>query len=398
MKRIKDLAKKHFPYALEDRHYLHQHPELSGKEQNTAHYIVQTLNELHIPYKKDVAGYGIVALLNGDLAGNHCVALRADMDALPIQEISNKEYCSQVSGVMHACGHDVHVACLLGVLRMLNEIKHTFGGTIKAIFQPSEEVYDGGAPFMIDAGVLENPKVELIFAQHVTHGMECGKIGLCEGAFMASTDEIHIHIHGKGGHAALENEVINPILMGMELISQLTNYHTLNRSSPHNSVLAFGKFIAAGETNIIPNSAVIAGTLRTFNEKWRATMLITIKQIATMIEEKFGGEIAISIKNGYPVLVNEPTTTHRVKQYATDFLGVENVLEIPPRMTAEDFAYFLQQKPGTFIRLGVSNIAKNITATTHSNTFDIDESAIETGMGLMSYIALKELGLLQNVN
>ncbi|MEG1555621.1 MAG: M20 family metallopeptidase, partial [Bacteroidales bacterium] len=289
------------------------------------------------------------------------------------------------------CGHDIHVASLLGTLLILNDLKDRFSGTIKAIFQPSEEEYDGGAKFMIEAGVLANPEVNVIFGQHVTPGLEAGTIGLCEGPFMASTDEIHLTIHGKGGHAALLNEIINPILIGVDFLHEL--YAIIEKIKPLNipTVLSFGKFTANGLPNLVPDKAEIAGTLRTFDESWRETVLALIEEIAQKTVVKEGASCTVDIRRGYPVLCNEIETTRRVRQYAEQYLGKEAVLSIPPRMTAEDFAYFLQKKPGTFYRLGVSNQQKGITQKLHTAHFQIEEEAIRTAIGLMSWITINEL-------
>lgn len=389
--KTKELARHFFPEVLEFRRHFHRYPELSGKEKETAIYIAQVLDKIGIPYKKDIAGHGIVALLKGELPGNRTIALRADMDALPIEEVSDKDYRSQHSGVMHACGHDAHIASVLGALLILNSFKASFGGTVKAIFQPSEEDYDGGAPFMIQEGVLHDPEVDLIIAQHVTPGIESGMIGIKEGPFMASTDEIFINIKGKGGHAALVDEFINPVIIGMEILKNLNTFISKNQPEKIPTVLTFGRFIADGLTNRVPEEAQMAGTLRTFNEEWRNQALQNIEAIASETAQKHGGICEINIRHGYPVLVNDPATTQRIKQYAATFLGEKNVVDIPYRMTAEDFAYFLQEKPGVLYRLGSSNKEKGIIQSLHSNNFDIDESSLITGMGLLSWIAINEL-------
>lgn len=390
-RRIKQLAEYYFQRVVEERRHFHRYPELSGDEKNTANFICNILDELHIPYKNQIAGNGVVALLKGALKGDGTVAIRADMDALPIDELSDHTYRSNIPHVMHACGHDVHVASLLGTLYILNDLRGSFGGTVKAIFQPSEEAYDGGAPFMIDEGVLENPEVNVIFGQHVTPGIETGSIGIREGAFMASTDEIYLNILGKGGHAALIDETINPINVGMVIIEQLQQF-VKHHQPPHiPTVLSFGQFIANGLTNLIPDEAKIAGTLRTFDENWRKQMIATIEKMAVDIAASERASCKVVIKKGYPVLFNDPTTTRRVRSYAEKYLGKEHVIELTHRMTAEDFAYFLQLRPGTFYRLGTSNKAKGIDYSLHSNRFDIDEEALKTGMGLLSWITYCEL-------
>ena len=391
MEQIKTLAAHYYQQVVEYRRHFHQQPELSGKEKNTADYIIKVLKSLQIPFVEQISGYGVVALLQGNLQGNRTVAVRADMDALPIQEVSNQSYCSCNQNVMHACGHDAHLACLLGVLHILNDLKDNFGGTVKAIFQPSEEEYDGGAPFMIADGVLNNPEVDVIFGQHVTPEINTGSIGIREGGFMASTDEIYLTVVGKGGHAALVNEVINPITGGMAILEKLQQFVKKENIENIPTVLAFGRFIAEGLTNLVPNEAKMAGTLRTFDEVWRENVLENITKIAQETALQFGASCEVNIRKGYPVLTNDPEVTRRVKGYACDYLGEKNVIALEPRMTAEDFAYYLQKKPGTFFRLGTRNETEKKRHKLHSNNFDIDESALETGVGLLSWIVMNEL-------
>ncbi|MDL2296810.1 M20 family metallopeptidase [Bacteroidales bacterium OttesenSCG-928-E04] len=385
---VKQLAARYFAQMIEYRRYIHQNPELSGHEKETARYICQVLDQLAIPYRRNISGYGIVALLRGEKGEGKTVALRADMDALPIQEVSDKPYRSRVDGVSHACGHDVHVACLLGALHILNDLKSAFGGTVKAIFQPSEEEYEGGAKFMIADGVLED--VDVIYGLHVTPGIETGQIGVRSGAMMASTDELHLQIIGKGGHAALPDEVVNPIEMGIDIIREIENFTKNNNTRQIPTVLTFGRFIAEGKANVIPGIAKITGTLRTFDEGWRAEVLQQLKKITDQVADQYGGKVISDIRNGYPVLKNDEKLTKNFIQIAKSFLGDENVTEIPPRMTAEDFAYYLQKKPGVFFRLGTSNMSQNITQKLHTADFDIDERAMEVGAGLLAEIIMND--------
>lgn len=397
MNRIKPLALRYYAKLIEYRRHFHQHPELSGQEKETASYICKILDSLNIPYQANYSGYGIVALLKGAKKGEKTVALRADMDALPIQEENNTPYCSRNSGIMHACGHDLHLTCLLGALHILNDLRNEFGGYVKAIFQPSEEEFDGGAQFMIADGVLENPKVDVIYGLHATPGMETGSIGVRLGAMMASTDELHLHITGKGGHAALPAEVVNPIDIGMETISKIKKFVEYNNPDIIPTVINFGRFMAEGGTNIIPERAYIAGTLRTFDESWRTAILQKLKEIAENTAHQYGGKILPEIKNGYPVLCNNPEATENFIKSATLYIGIENIVEIPPRMTAEDFAYFTQKIPGTFFRLGTSNSKKGITSNLHRPDFDVDEKSIEIGSGLLAWITLQELTTNQKI-
>lgn len=391
MERIQKWGAYYLEEVIRLRQHFHQFPELSGAEFKTADKICEVLEKLNIPYTRHIAGEGIIALLTGDLPGTRTVALRADMDALPIQEENEVPYKSQNPQVMHACGHDVHIASLLGALMVLKKVQNSFGGTIKAIFQPSEEQYPGGALGMINENVLSNPEVDTIFAQHATPGIEVGCIGIRDGRFMASTDEIHITVTGKGGHAAMPHEYISPLKVGMELLREIEANVSKNQPKEIPTILAFGKFIANGLTNLIPNTAEIAGTLRTFDETWRDEAHQIIHKTAAQISQQSGASCSVIINKGYPVLINDSETTERVKKYAISLLGAEHVLSIPERMTAEDFAYFLQKKPGVFYRLGTSNNSKGITNQLHTSRFDIDEQALQVGMMMLSWIALNEL-------
>ena len=312
------------------------------------------------------------------------------MDALPITETNNCDYKSKNIGIMHACGHDVHSASLLGTAKILQELKNEFEGTIKLIFQPGEEKLPGGASLMIKEGVLENPKVVTVFGQHVFPSMEVGKVGFRKGMYMASTDEIYISVNGKGGHAAMVSEYNNPLLIASELLLNL-NEELMQKENIAPTVLAFGKIIGNGATNVIPEEVKIEGTFRTMNEDWREKAHEKIKMISSTIAKKHNAEIVVTIEKGYPFLVNDDEKTQKAKKAAEEFLGKENVEELPIRMTAEDFAYYSQQLPSCFYRLGTGNKSKGITSGVHTSTFDIDEKALEIGSGLMAWLAINEL-------
>lgn len=389
MKTIQQLTEKYFADIVGFRRHLHQYPELSGREVATAEFVCAQLDKLGIPYRKNVGGYGVVATLRGNLSdSNRVVAIRADMDALPIQETTGAPYSSTVPNVMHACGHDVHTAVLLGCLCVFSEMRDRFGGVIKALFQPSEEEYPGGAQPMIAAGALEEPHVDVVFAQHVTPEIETGKIGLRAGAFMASTDEIHLTVRGRGGHAALPHEFVNPIFPASAMLQKLTEIIKAKQPTAVPTLLSFGKFVADGRANVIPEIAELAGTFRTFDEAWRAEAHQIIYDTATRTAAQFGATCDVNIKKGYPFLVNDPDLTARARRNAQDFLGAENVIGLPHRMTAEDFAYFAQQRPALLIRLGT----KMATPThLHNSAFDIDENALKIATGLMCWLTLCEL-------
>lgn len=389
--KINTLASSIFKEVVENRRHLHAHPELSMQEKETAAFICRYLDKMGIPYKKFDAHYGVVALIEGMDAGKKVVALRADMDALPITEESSRPYKSQKDGVMHACGHDVHMASLLGVAHVLNQVKDEFCGTVKLIFQPSEEMYPGGASMMIKDGVLQNPDVDSVIGQHVDPSIDSGKIGLKAGMAMASTDEVYITVKGKGGHAATPELITDPIVTAAQILTALQQIVSRKASPKTPTVLSFGRFIANGQMNIIPDEASLEGTIRTFDEKWRAEAHLLIKNIAQSVAGALGACAEVNIKKGYPALYNNETLTQRCVKVAQEVLGAENVLEIDRRMTAEDFSYFAQLKPSCFYRLGVKSKNQNSKSNLHTATFDIDEEALLTAVRLMSELTIEEL-------
>jgi amidohydrolase len=388
---VKGKASEFLPEITALRRHLHMNPELSTLEHNTAVYLAGKLTEYGIPFKPGIGGNGIVATIVGTTPAGKTIALRADMDALAIQETKDVEYKSQNPGVMHACGHDVHMACLLGAARILNQMKSSFEGSIRLIFQPSEEKFPGGALAMIKDGVLENPVPERIFGQHVFPELEAGKIGLKAGNYMASTDEVYLTVYGKGGHAATPDLNIDPVLIASHIVVAMQQLVSRNAHATIPTVLSFGRFIADGRTNVIPEFVKIDGTLRTFNETWRAEAHKKITTLAQGIAQSMGGSCEVHIAKGYPFLVNDERTTLKTKALAIEYLGSENVVDLEQRMTAEDFAYYSQLIPSCFYRLGTRNEAKGITANLHTSAFDIDEQSLEVGMGLMAWIALNNL-------
>ncbi len=390
--KIRELSRIYFEDIVEIRRHLHAHPELSMQEHETSEFIAQQLDAMGIAYERGIAGTGIVALIPGNKGRGKVVALRADMDALPIDEANDVSYKSLNPGVMHACGHDVHMSCLLGATRILNELRDYWGGTVKLIFQPSEETAPGGAKLMIDEGVLQNPAPESIFGQHVFVPLPVGKVGVRSGKYMASADEIYLTVKGKGGHAATPHLNVDPIVIASHIVVALQTIVSRSAKASIPSVLSFGKIAGLGRTNIIPNEVKIEGTFRTFNEKWRAEALQQITDMAIGIAKGMGGDCDVYIEKGYPFLVNDDKLADAFRQYASDYLGNENVEELDLAMTAEDFAFFSQKLPACFYRLGVSSPDKGTGSNLHTPTFDVDENALEIGMGLMAYIACKELG------
>jgi len=332
-----------------------------------------------------------VVLIKGKNPNASTVALRADMDALPIVEENKVPYKSQNEGVMHACGHDAHTASMLGTAHILNEVKEDFEGTVKLIFQPGEEKIPGGASLMIKAGALENPKPASIIGQHVAPFIPVGKVGFRPGMYMASADEIYMTVKGKGGHAATPEYNIDPVVITSHIIIALQQIISRHASPKKPSVLSFGKVIANGATNIIPDEVTVEGTFRAMDEKWRVEAHQKLTKMAKSIADGMGGSCEIKVMKGYPYLENDPALTARSRRSAEEYLGKENVVDLDLWMAAEDFAFYTQQLDACFYRLGVRNEAKGIISNVHSSTFDIDENALEIGPGLMAWMAIREL-------
>ena len=389
--KIKQAAQNIHQQVIVNRRHLHAHPELSFEEYKTSAFVAQQLTQMNIQFIK-MANTGLVGIIKGELPSDNVIALRADMDALPITETNDVPYKSVNTGVMHACGHDVHTSSLLGTAKILNDLKSSFGGTIKLIFQPAEERLPGGANLMIAEGVLENPKPQAILGQHVMPLIDAGKIGLRSGKYMASTDEIYVTIKGKGGHGAQPQQNIDPVLIMAHMVTALQQIVSRNADPRSPSVLSFGKVIANGATNVIPNEVNLEGTFRTLDEEWRADAHHKMKTMAKGIVEGMGGKVDFNIVKGYPYLVNEEKLTANVKKYAIDYLGAQNVLDLDIWMAAEDFAYFSQATDACFYRLGTRNEARGITSSVHTPNFDIDENALNLSTGLMAFLAIKQLG------
>lgn len=387
---IQQLAKDFFAETVDIRRHLHKHPELSFEEYNTADFVKKQLEDLQIPYQI-MANTGVVGLLKGELAGDKVIALRADMDALPITEVEGRAYGSQNPGVMHACGHDVHTSSLLGVAKILSKMKSQFGGTVKFIFQPGEEKLPGGASLMIKEGVLQNPEPQAVIGQHVMPLMEVGKVGFRSGQYMASCDELFMTIRGQGGHGAQPHQNIDPIAITAQVITALQQVVSRFADPRIPTVLSWGKIEGKGATNIIPDEVKLEGTFRTFNEKWRAEAHQKMIKMATGIAESMGATCDFEVRHGYPFLVNEPVLTASARQSAKEYVGEENVVELELWPTAEDFAYYSQESNACFYRLGTGNKSKGIVSAVHTPTFDIDEQALELSIGLMAYITINQL-------
>lgn len=390
IEKIKALTEEIKDNIIAWRRQIHKSPELSFEEYETSQMIRNQLDSWGIE-NKIVNNTGVVATVKGRNPDYKVVALRADIDALPIQEISTAEYCSGNEGVMHACGHDAHTAMLLGVAYVLNQLKDSFEGTIKLIFQPGEEKLPGGASLMIEKGVLEN--VDAIIAQHVYPDLPCGEVGFYAGDYMASCDEINITISGKGGHAAKINERVNTTVAAAKILCAISELSSeFNKEKRENPIIiAFGSFIADGTYNVIPDKVRLKGTMRTFNEEERKLIKVKIKKICSDIAKEFGLKPWVHIEEGYPVLVNNVSLMKSLRKSAAEFLGEDKIKDIPQLMTAEDFAWYSHKVKACMYRIGTSNVEKGVVFKQHTPTFDIDEDAMETGVGLMAYLALKTL-------
>ncbi len=383
--RIQELAAQYAPSIIEIRRHLHAHPELSYQEFETSAYVQRQLTALGIPYRV-MAGTGVVGLLEGKDPGSRVVALRADMDALPIQEANDIPYKSTRPGVMHACGHDVHTSCLLGAARILKELRNEWRGTVKLIFQPGEEKNPGGASLLIKEGVLENPAPSAIFGLHVHPQLETGKVSFRAGMVMASADELYITIKGKGGHAAAPHLTADTVLIASQIVVALQQVISRNRDPHQPSVLSITSIQGGYTTNVIPAEVKMMGTFRAMNEDWRFKAHTLIRNTVEGIAQSLGAEVDLHIDVGYPTVYNNELLHEKARALAIDYMGSDKVEETELRMGAEDFGYYSQKIPGCFFRLGVMNQEKGIVSGVHTPTFNIDEAAIQTGMGLMAWL------------
>ncbi len=389
--RIKSLAKEIKSEIIGVRHSIHSNPELSFQEENTATLVENYLQNLGLETHR-ISGTGVWAMIHGELGEGKTIALRADLDALPIQELSDKSYASKNPGVMHACGHDVHTSSLLGAAKILCSLKSEFKGAIKLVFQPGEEKLPGGASLLIKEGILNNPKVDAIIGQHVMPFINTGNVGFRKGLYMASTDEIYITINGKGGHGAMPHLCVDPVATAAQVIVSLQQIVSRKAKPILPTVLSFGKINSnGGATNVIPNSVSIEGTLRTLDEQWRSEVKDLIKTLVNSTAASFGATADVRIVDGYPYLKNDENLTGKLWGFANEYMGDEHVEELDIWMAAEDFAYYSQEVPACFYRLGTRNEQKGITSAVHTNTFDVDEDAIEDGCGLMAFLAYSAL-------
>ncbi|WP_276370858.1 M20 family metallopeptidase [Chryseolinea sp. H1M3-3] len=389
--KIKALSQEIHPDVVGIRRHLHTYPELSYEEHQTSAYIKQRLDALGISWKA-VAGTGILAMIRGKRNSDAVIALRADIDALPIQEKNNVEYASRHPGVMHACGHDFHTASLLGTAQILQAVSDQFGGTIKLLFQPGEEVLPGGASLMIKEGVLDNPRPTAVLGQHAMPRLTVGKIGIRSGKHMASMDALIVRVIGKGGHGAEPHHVIDPVVIASHIVIALQQVVSRMAHPGDPTVLSFGKVIANGAINVIPDEVYMEGTFRAMNEAWRNEAHKRMTEMARGIASSMGATCEFTIRRGFPFLINEEKLTLKVKQYAAEYLGPENIVDEDIWMAAEDFAYYSQVVDSCFYLCGVGNPSQGITSALHTPTFNIDENALTVSAGLMAYMAVRRLG------
>jgi len=389
--RITAAAKNGLNQSVANRRHLHTHPELSFEEVETQRYIAGRLGELGIPYRQ-IAGTGLVAEIRGGQGSGPTIALRADIDALPITEANEVTYKSRNAGVMHACGHDVHTSSLLGTASILQEVRAGFSGSIRLLFQPGEEKLPGGASLMIKDGALDNPKPAAIFGQHVHPPLPAGTVGFRPGIYMASTDELYLTVRGKGGHGAMPHQAVDPIVITAQVITAMQQLVSRNTDPTLPVVLTFGRIESdGGATNVIPNSVKLLGTLRTLDEAWRKELHLRLKKLVMGIATAMGGTAELEIGHGYPFLKNDEALTRWAWDEARSFLGEDRAVELPIRMTGEDFAFYTHHLPACFYRLGVGSPALGHERPVHTDTFDVDEACLETGSGLMAWLAVRQL-------
>ncbi len=424
---IQTLADAWFPDIVQWRRAIHRRPELAREEHETAAFIADRLREFGLEVHTGIYGTGVVGILRGGRPGPTTL-LRADIDALPIREATGRDFASERDGKMHACGHDAHTACLLGAAAILSEVQDEIHGTVRFCFQPSEEVIPGGAKFMIEEGVLSarlgasgdgaspnraspdaalpdgasrdgaqdgapdsavavDTGVDYVFGQHVRPDLPAGTIGIRPGPFMASADEIHVTVRGEGGHAAAPHELSTDVTyVASQIVVGLQSVVSRNAPPGVPSILTIGRLIADGATNVIPETATLAGTFRAMDETWRFEAHDRIRRVITQTAAAYGAEAEVDVKVGYPALVNDEAAANRVRDLAHSYAGERRTVDLDPWYAGEDFAYFLQERPGAFFTLGVGNTERGITSGLHTPTFDIDEEALRTGAGFMAYL------------
>jgi amidohydrolase len=390
---IRSLSKEQFNQIVDLRRYLHQHPELSFKEANTAMRIAQELDNIGIPYFSGIGKTGIVAIINGNLKGP-TIGIRAELDALPIHEQTGLEFSSINSDAMHACGHDVHMANLIGAAKILWKMRNDIKGKILLIFQPGEELLPGGALSIINSNVFQQNTPDLMLGAHILPELQAGKVGFHPGPYMASGDEIYLTVKGKGGHAAMPHTLVDPIVIASHIVLAMQQVVSRNAPIEVPTVLSFGRIVGNGATNVIPDKVDIEGTFRTMNEEWRAKAHKIISEKAKGIAQSMGGDCEVEIRKGYPALCNNPEFTALAKDYAKEYLGNKEVANLPIRTTADDFAYYAQSIPSVYFRVG-SGFVNGGNAGLHSANMIVNEHVIEHTGGLLAWLVASFIGKLQ---
>jgi amidohydrolase/hippurate hydrolase len=390
---VKQHTEAIYPKIVDLRREIHRHPELSYQEYQTSALIRDYLSGIGIAPEPQLLETGVVALLHGE-GENHSgktVALRADIDALPVLEENGHDFCSLEKGKMHACGHDMHTAMLLGTATVLSAMKTELGGDVLLVFQPAEEKAPGGAKPLIEAGLLARYRPDAIFAQHCFPNVQTGSIALCKGSFMAAADELYITVHGQGGHASAPHKTADPVIAAAHIITSV-QYLVSRVAPPHEpAVVSIASINGGFATNVIPGMVTMSGTMRTMNEDVRTLLQERLRQTVSHVAEAFGVKAELEIRTGYPVLYNDPSMTGFVIDAGREFLGTDHVLESEPLMTAEDFAYYLRECPGSFWQIGTGTVNPAPGNLLHSPTFNPDEKALLSGVGVMSYVALRFL-------
>jgi len=381
------------PGVIADRRHLHENPELGFQEFKTAEFVRQRLEALGVEdIQTGIAVTGVTGLIRGTADGpGRNVLVRADMDALPIHEENEVDYKSQTDGVMHACGHDAHTSILLGLARVLTDRKDQFSGTVKVLFQPAEELPPGGAKAMVEAGVLNDPPIEAVFGLHMSQGDPVGTISVGSGPVMAAADAFKIVIQGRGGHAAYPSENIDPVVIGAQIVVALQSLVSRETDPMESAVLSTCIFNGGDAFNVIPDTVELAGTVRTFKPDVRDHMEKRIAEVASGIATAMQASAEVTYTRGYPATVNDEAMTDLAREAAIEVVGEENVIELAPKMGAEDFSYFLEQKPGSYFFVGSNNEDRGLVWGHHHPKFDIDEESLGAGLATMATSVLKYL-------
>ncbi|MFM2290606.1 MAG: hypothetical protein RIS29_419 [Bacteroidota bacterium] len=384
---IKELATQNYQYVVDCYQHLHAHPELSFEEYQTSLFVQTKLKEMEIPFRAGIAGTGILGRIEGKNPSKKIIALRADMDALPVCESTDIPWKSKNENIMHACGHDAHTSCLLGAAKILNQLKDKFEGTILLIFQPGEEKAPGGARLMLEDGLFDEYQPEIILGQHVSVDFPTGTMAFLPGMIMASADEIHVKVRGTGGHGALPHLCNDTVLATAQTLVALQQVKSRLCHPLTPMVLTFGKFVAGGAQNIIPHEVLLSGTLRTVDENWRTKAKEHIRRIIHETCAAYGCTAEIEMPDGYPCVINNAEVTSKSITFAREFIGDENMRTLEMRMTGEDFSFFTQKYPSMFYRFGIKGDTNQDTGGLHSSNFKLDLKSLETGMGGMAWLA-----------